>query len=68
MVDNSFFCSQLIAEAYQRMGLLSRELPSNAYLPVDFVDPSPDNISHAPGTVLIESFLLYIYIYIMPLV
>jgi hypothetical protein len=33
---SSFFCSQLIAAAYQRMGLLSDEKLSNDYLPSDF--------------------------------
>jgi hypothetical protein len=37
--SSSFFCSQLIAEAYQRMGLLGKDIPSNMFLPVDFVDP-----------------------------
>lgn len=33
---SSFFCSQLVAEAYQRMGLLPSDPPSNAYTPKDF--------------------------------
>lgn len=33
---SSFFCSELIAEAYQRMGLLTEEKPSNEYTPKDF--------------------------------
>ena len=33
---SSLFCSELVAEAYQRLGLLSEEKPSNGYAPVDF--------------------------------
>jgi hypothetical protein len=32
----SFFCSELVAEAYQRMGLLLTPPPSNEYTPHDF--------------------------------
>ena len=33
---SSLFCSELVAEAYQVMGLLSRRKPSNEYTPRDF--------------------------------
>ncbi len=33
---SSLFCSELVAEAYQRMGLLTENLPSNEYIPKDF--------------------------------
>jgi len=33
---SSLFCSELVAEAYQRMGLLTEKLPSNEYTPKDF--------------------------------
>ena len=33
---SSLFCSELVAEAYQRLGLLPEEKPSNDYAPVDF--------------------------------
>lgn len=33
---SSLFCSELVAEAYQRMGLLTEKLPSNEYVPKDF--------------------------------
>jgi len=33
---SSLFCSELIAEAYQRMGLLCEDKPSNEYTPADF--------------------------------
>jgi hypothetical protein len=34
--DTSFFCSELVAEAYQRMGLLPEKPPANEYTPHDF--------------------------------
>jgi hypothetical protein len=37
---SSLFCSELVAEALQRMGLLSEKLPSNEYTPKDFADPT----------------------------
>ena len=33
---NSFYCAELVAEAYQRMGLLPTTPPSNTYMPKDF--------------------------------
>lgn len=33
---SSFFCSKLVAEAYQRMGLLPTHPPCNSYAPRDF--------------------------------
>lgn len=33
---SSLFCSELLAEAYQRMGLLGEDKPSNEYTPKDF--------------------------------
>ena len=33
---SSLFCSELGAEAYQRLGLLSEEKPSNEYTPAHF--------------------------------
>ena len=35
---SSLFCSEMVAEAYQRMGLLSEKKPSNEYIPKDFSD------------------------------
>ena len=32
----SVFCSELVAEAYQRAGLLTEDTPSNEYTPADF--------------------------------
>jgi hypothetical protein len=34
--DSSFFCSELVAEAYQRMGLLPANPAANEYTPQDF--------------------------------
>ena len=33
---SSLFCSELVAEAYQRMGLLTEKVPANEYTPKDF--------------------------------
>lgn len=33
---SSLFCSELVAEAYQRLGLISEDKPSNEYTPSDF--------------------------------
>tara|TARA_R100000808_G_scaffold12312_1_gene30754 strand:- start:1174 stop:1767 length:594 start_codon:yes stop_codon:yes gene_type:complete len=33
---SSLFCSELIAEAYQRVGVLTEDVPSNEYTPADF--------------------------------
>lgn len=35
---SSLFCSELVAETYQRLGLLSEEKPSNEYVPADFAE------------------------------
>ncbi len=35
---SSLFCSELIAEAYQRMGFLSEHKPSNEYTPADLAE------------------------------
>jgi len=35
---SSIFCSELIAEAYQQLGLLTEEKPSNEYTPADFAE------------------------------
>lgn len=35
---SSIFCSELVAEAYQRLGLFSETKPSNEYTPADFAD------------------------------
>lgn len=37
---SSLFCSELVAEAYQRMGILKENKPSNEYTPSDFVKGS----------------------------
>ena len=35
---SSLFCSELVAEAYQRIGLLTSAMPSNEYTPKDFAE------------------------------
>jgi len=40
---DSIFCSELVAEAYQRIGILNKRLPSNEYTPQDF---SQERIIH----------------------
>lgn len=35
---SSLFCSELVAEAYQRMGLLPEDVPSDMYSPSDFCE------------------------------
>jgi len=39
---SSLFCTELIAEAYQRMGLLGAEKPANEYTPHDFCSDQQD--------------------------
>ena len=33
---SSLFCSELVAEAYQQLGMLKNQKPSNEYVPADF--------------------------------
>eukprot|EP01089_Gocevia_fonbrunei_P011200 TRINITY_DN24350_c0_g1_i1.p1 TRINITY_DN24350_c0_g1~~TRINITY_DN24350_c0_g1_i1.p1 ORF type:complete len:178 (+),score=40.57 TRINITY_DN24350_c0_g1_i1:36-569(+) len=33
---NCYFCSELVAEAYQEMGILERHIGSEKYFPIDF--------------------------------
>lgn len=37
---SSLFCSELVAEAYQRLGLISDQLQSNEFTPADFSEKS----------------------------
>ncbi len=39
---SSIFCSELVAEAYQRLGLLNEDKASNEYLPGDFSENRED--------------------------
>lgn len=52
---NSIFCSELLAEAYQRMGLLDLSLPSNEYAPRDFA--SEANLNLLKGTLEPELYI-----------
>ena len=43
---SSLFCSELLAAAYQKMGLLGPEPPSNEYIPKDFSKASKLQLLH----------------------
>ena len=43
---SSLFCSELVAEAYQRLGLLGDGVPSSEYTPADFSAHSPLRLAH----------------------
>jgi len=53
-LDN-YFCSELVAETYIKMGLLSNEIPPNAYMPKDF--SSDGKINLVKGTLSEEIFI-----------
>ncbi len=42
---SSLFCSELVAEAYQRIGLLSEDVPSNEYTPADLAEVQTSRIN-----------------------
>ena len=44
---SSLFCSQLIAAAYQRLGLISKEVCSNNFVPSDFATNFPRRIKRS---------------------
>jgi len=51
--DSSFFCSELVAAAYQAMGILTRKVAASTFLPVDFdslpLSESFDPHKHSEG-------------------
>jgi hypothetical protein len=49
---SSFFCSEFVAEAYQRMGLLPPKPPSNNYTPRDFSSEREDSLPLLLGATL----------------
>jgi hypothetical protein len=49
---SSFFCSELVAEAYQRMGLLPARPPANEYTPRDFSSDSKRPLALPQGATL----------------
>ncbi|KAK3273858.1 hypothetical protein CYMTET_17930 [Cymbomonas tetramitiformis] len=54
---SSLFCSELVAEAYMELGLLSTELPSNEYVPEDFASAKLSQLlngSHLTDEVFIK--------------
>lgn len=40
-IEDSYFCSELVAGAYQAMGLLSRDLPAADFWPRSFESAKP---------------------------
>jgi hypothetical protein len=55
-VRRSFYCSELVAETYMRMGLLPKTPPSNAYLPKDFA--SQGHLPLQMGAILGKDILI----------
>lgn len=53
---SSIFCSELVAETYQRMGLLASQPPSNEYTPGDFASDAGLGLLH--GSLGPERFLI----------
>ncbi|OGR24926.1 MAG: hypothetical protein A2277_16825 [Desulfobacterales bacterium RIFOXYA12_FULL_46_15] len=53
---SSLFCSELVAEAYQRMGLLPENTPSNEYTPKDF--SSEKGLSLSQGYTLLNEIAI----------
>ena len=51
---SSLFCSELVAEAYQRVGLLSEYTPSNEYTPSDLSRVQTTTSNKLGGIVLVE--------------
>ena len=47
---SSLFCSELVAEAYQRLGIILKGLPpADAYVPADFADVPKPRYRHMAG-------------------
>lgn len=47
--QSSLFCSQLVAAAYQRMGLMSTERSSNEFIPKDWASKKNTTLGLKPG-------------------
>lgn len=47
--EGTWFCSQLVAAAFQRMGILAAQPPAWAFLPGDFVADHPPSHTHNPS-------------------
>jgi hypothetical protein len=54
-----FFCSELVAEAYQRMGLLEKRPASNEYVPGDFSPERAEPLELLLGATLGEVVWVY---------
>jgi hypothetical protein len=57
--ETSFFCSELVAAAYQRMGLLPASPPSNNYTPHDFTSERAQPLPLLLGATLGPEVLVY---------
>ena len=55
---SSLFCSELVAEAYQRIGLLPEDIPSNEYTPKDF-SAKDEKLNLLKNAVLSEEVYVY---------
>ncbi|NQV35406.1 MAG: hypothetical protein HQ515_22120 [Phycisphaeraceae bacterium] len=55
---SSLFCSEMVAEAYQRMGLLSEKKASNEYTPRDFCDKAKVKLKLLKGAKLAKEVLV----------
>lgn len=53
----SLFCSELVAEAYQRLGLLSEDKPSNEYTPCDFSEKKKEKLKLLKGSLGEEIYM-----------
>lgn len=54
---SSLFCSELVAEAYQRMGLLSEAVPSSEYTPADFSSDRKSGVALLKGSLQPEMLI-----------
>jgi len=54
---SSLFCSELVAEAYKRMGLVEQSKPSNNYLPKVWADKTNAQIPLAKGVYIERKFV-----------
>lgn len=55
---SSLFCSELIAETYQRVGLLDPTVPSNEYIPNDFSAEAKKPLQLLNGAILGEELIV----------
>lgn len=53
----SIFCSELVAECYQAMGILGDKMPSNEYTPADFSEKKDIKFMHPQTSLSDEIFI-----------